>query len=67
MDMILIGIVLLLVVVNVVCYSIGRKKIKNIDESSDDYKVGIKYMYISIILAVLTVFTTTIIAILNVF
>lgn len=67
MDLLLIGIIFILVVINLVCYRIGKKKMKSMDADQSDYKSGLKYMYLSIILAFITLITTTIIAILNAF
>lgn len=60
-------IILILVIINIVCYIIGKRKMKSMDAEDADFKVGIKYMYFSIILAMITLLITTIIAILNIF
>ena len=69
MKTVLLSIVMGMIILNVISFAYGKKKIKNLeinnDNSEEKYKEGMKYVIISLVLTFITLIGVSIVAVLN--
>lgn len=69
MKIVLLSILMGMILLNLISFAYGKKKLKNLevnnDNSEEKYKEGIKYVVISVILTFLTLIGVSVVAVLN--
>jgi len=71
MKTVLLIIIMGMIIINIVSFIYGKKKIKNLEvnneNSAEKYKEGVKYVVFSVVLSFLTLIGVSVIAIINYF